>query len=203
MISKVRRVKCDGGAKNCLRCQKLGLRCGGYYSPPRDSLRRASLTARQAVVPRMVHQSLQSLSIFDNSQEYKYFRIFRSEGFHRQGRHNILLQLFQTETFRRTVLTLATLQKLKGVPHDSRENEERNASQHPQPESLQNGSTTSHHGNETTASEESRKRRTLFLSYLYMLCLKAISTHNHSDLLQAYMNVLFMDYSTNARYLDG
>jgi hypothetical protein len=80
LTCKARHVKCDEATPVCLRCQKLGVLCGGYRtkkstSPPSSCYGLSTVRAK-ILMPRAQYLAQPSTSLFDTEDEHRYFTLF-------------------------------------------------------------------------------------------------------------------------------
>ena len=120
--NRTRRVKCDEGKPECMRCQQSGWECEGYvpkkvktkFAPP--PLKQLVPKPKPAISAQTLHLP-PSQKLFTNDGEYRYFRNFcdrtsvQLSGFYDSSLWgNLVLQACETEpTIRHAVIAIGAL----------------------------------------------------------------------------------------------
>ncbi|KAE9367722.1 hypothetical protein N431DRAFT_548087 [Stipitochalara longipes BDJ] len=68
-------VKCDESKPICIRCQKLGVFCGGYRAK-KEWHPSSSSTSAKVLLPKTQYLSQPSTRLFDTADEQRYFALF-------------------------------------------------------------------------------------------------------------------------------
>jgi len=174
LTCKVRRVKCDELKPTCLRCQKLGLKCGGYHAPQRESTRsHPAITTRRAMGPKMLFlypRSLPEVNLFHTNREYHYFKVF-SEELRQKGEQSVLLQMCQREhLLKRAIVALVALEKTRKTSSVSGSSV--GSTKHSVDHAVEYGNVTKDEGEPRTRELVERSRRKHLLSFMDLIYFK-------------------------------